>query len=851
MKKYLLLILLAMLLVPQTGWAVSFTIDNLNYESISSDEVKIVQSPSAWGDVVIPNTVTYDGKTYKVTSMERTFMDNVLVKSVKLPDGLKNMEYTFSRAVNLTSITNIPAHLEDAVHCPINGTPFLKNQPGVVVYFSDWAVYVKGKPKGTLTIKEGTYGISTGTVDNHINVTEVVLPQSLKVLGFEAFTTIGITKLEIPAGCTTIGGNVARECPFFTEYIVAESNPNYTAVDGVLYSKDMKTLENYPSGKPGEIFVCPSGVEKVRTCAFLSNQRLKHIYFQEGLKDIEMNALRDQLLETVSFPSSFTSSSIILHGCKKLKAVYCHATTPPSAYFLSNAFISGTTLYVPAEAIDAYKNHEQWGMFGHFAAIENLPFSIGNIDVDNAALNVISAFLDGGNITYDKDTKTITLDNAVINCSGSTRTTKYAFYVNSDGVKVNLVGDNTISARGAAGGMFLYDNAVITGEGKLTVTSAYATGVYLRGPATISGCTLDVTGYTRGIVGSYVDIPSKEIWGTDLTIDNASVTTQVTGNGYPTYSLNSLTLKDCAILQPQGAYFYANKHNIVFSRTLSDIKDKIVIGKVVDYGVNVGTVAVDNTNNEDITGEGISGWVSYDPDTKTLTLHNATISSDKPLKYTVIHFSEDDMTLNLVGNNSVSTSGDMVKAIKFRGNGTITGSGKLTARCDNIEATIVLGGNTTISNCTLDIKSKGASCIAGKYINHAGYASWGSDVVIDNANITAETQENQPPLLHFKSLTLKDCGIVDPAGAAFDAEKHQIIGKNGNEVTGKIVISNSTAATGDINADGQVNVTDVTALINRVLGTASYSDAVCDLNGDGVVNVSDVTALINIILSNN
>ncbi len=187
--------------------------------------------------------------------------------------------------------------------------------------------------------------------------------------------------------------------------------------------------------------------------------------------------------------------------------------------------------------------------------------------------------------------------------------------------------------------MFLYDNAVITGEGKLTVTSAYATGVYFRGPATISGCTLDVTGYTRGIVGSYVDIPSKEIWNTDLTIDNASVTTQVTGNGYPTYNL--------------------------------------------------------------------------------------------------------------------------------------------------------------------------------------------------------------------KSLTLKNCGIVYPAGAVFDAEKHQIIGTDGNEVTGKIVISNSTAATGDINADGQVNVTDVTALINRVLGTASYSDAVCDLNGDGVVNVSDVTALINIILSNN
>ena len=53
---------------------------------------------------------------------------------------------------------------------------------------------------------------------------------------------------------------------------------------------------------------------------------------------------------------------------------------------------------------------------------------------------------------------------------------------------------------------------------------------------------------------------------------------------------------------------------------------------------------------------------------------------------------------------------------------------------------------------------------------------------------------------------------------------------------------------GDINADGVVNVTDVTALINRILGTAEYSDAVCDLNADGTVNVSDVTTLISIIL---
>ncbi len=53
---------------------------------------------------------------------------------------------------------------------------------------------------------------------------------------------------------------------------------------------------------------------------------------------------------------------------------------------------------------------------------------------------------------------------------------------------------------------------------------------------------------------------------------------------------------------------------------------------------------------------------------------------------------------------------------------------------------------------------------------------------------------------------------------------------------------------GDVNADGIVNVSDVTALVNKILGTADYSDSVCDIDGNGTVNVSDVTALVNLSL---
>ena len=59
---------------------------------------------------------------------------------------------------------------------------------------------------------------------------------------------------------------------------------------------------------------------------------------------------------------------------------------------------------------------------------------------------------------------------------------------------------------------------------------------------------------------------------------------------------------------------------------------------------------------------------------------------------------------------------------------------------------------------------------------------------------------------------------------------------------------NDVETPGDVSGDGNVNVSDVSALINMILGIVDTDEASADVNGDGKVNVSDVTALINIIL---
>ena len=50
---------------------------------------------------------------------------------------------------------------------------------------------------------------------------------------------------------------------------------------------------------------------------------------------------------------------------------------------------------------------------------------------------------------------------------------------------------------------------------------------------------------------------------------------------------------------------------------------------------------------------------------------------------------------------------------------------------------------------------------------------------------------------------------------------------------------------GDVNGDGAVNIADVTALIDLLLGNGGNNNPAADCNGDGVVNIADVTKLID------
>ena len=57
---------------------------------------------------------------------------------------------------------------------------------------------------------------------------------------------------------------------------------------------------------------------------------------------------------------------------------------------------------------------------------------------------------------------------------------------------------------------------------------------------------------------------------------------------------------------------------------------------------------------------------------------------------------------------------------------------------------------------------------------------------------------------------------------------------------------------GDVNGDGEVNIADVNALIDIILGGGADAETMAraDVNEDLEVNIADINALIDIILGN-
>ncbi|MBQ6900102.1 MAG: leucine-rich repeat domain-containing protein [Firmicutes bacterium] len=82
------------------------------------------------------------------------------------------------------------------------------------------------------------------------------------------------------------------------EINVAENNGTFTSSEGVLFSKDMKTLVRYPGYKNIECYEVPDGVETIAEGAFQA-AFVRNLILPESVKNIEKGSFENAVIECI------------------------------------------------------------------------------------------------------------------------------------------------------------------------------------------------------------------------------------------------------------------------------------------------------------------------------------------------------------------------------------------------------------------------------------------------------------------------------------------------------------------------------------------------------------------------
>lgn len=121
-----------------------------------------------------------------------------------------------------------------------------------------------------------------------------------------AFETETLREVTISASVTKLHLDPFMKCPALEKIHVAQDNPEMTSVDGVLFSKDGKTLLSYPRGRQGSYDV-PEGVETIAPFAFAKATALTGVTFPASVHTVGMSAFQSCTgLDSVVLPATIS-----------------------------------------------------------------------------------------------------------------------------------------------------------------------------------------------------------------------------------------------------------------------------------------------------------------------------------------------------------------------------------------------------------------------------------------------------------------------------------------------------------------------------------------------------------------
>lgn len=246
MKQLKLTFLLSVLMsmVGAEALAYNFKVDGICYDFYDGSSVEVAANSQYSGNIVIPSTVDYNGKTYNVVRIGyRAFAETYHLESITIPLSVTSIgdyafsgslitaidipssvvrigDYVFNKCKNLTSIT-IPSSVRvigEGVFCECQCLTRIVVDSGNTIYDS--------RNNCNAVVETGTNTIVHGCC-------RTIIPNSVTAIGDYAFIGCqGLRSIEIPSSVINIGSMAFHDCTALTSVKIGCIEPiaisNYT-----------------------------------------------------------------------------------------------------------------------------------------------------------------------------------------------------------------------------------------------------------------------------------------------------------------------------------------------------------------------------------------------------------------------------------------------------------------------------------------------------------------------------------------------------------------------------------------------------------------------------------------------
>lgn len=318
---------------------------------------------------IIPEFVKMNGNNIPVTNISKDAFNDCQITQLTIPKTINKME---SRFKNCSAV-----YIDDMAHwTQIN---FTNQQNNPLSYGAN--LYLNGNlVTGKLEIPPTVDSIGDYAFYSYNKITSLIIPNSVKTIGKYAFSNTAVDSITLGNAVNSISEYAFSGTPSqyiylpasvrkvagsaFSGYLmgfkVAEDNPNFCAVDGILYSHSKDTLIAYPNARKGT-FTIPEGATTIGEDAFCATL-LDSVIIANSVSNIGeeafsySNSLKMLFLPAVKHiaKDAFSRNSLLL-------TIYCMETTPAECE--DNPFNTNVVLWVPAESVNTYKNATYWNNF--------------------------------------------------------------------------------------------------------------------------------------------------------------------------------------------------------------------------------------------------------------------------------------------------------------------------------------------------------------------------------------------------------------------------------------------------------------------------------------------------------